>query len=187
MTTEVQSTDLLIAPPGIQDPRFANAVILLTHDHPRGSFGLCVNKPTEYTLDQVLAESDIDVVNVPSLPIYWGGPMSPGSLWMIHSADWVCSKTTMLTSAWAMTSAEEMFHCLADGDAPKHFRIVMGYASWGPGQLTCEIEGLGPWRKESSWLVAHNLGPEWLFDQAPEDLWANATTLCSHQAVDSWL
>jgi hypothetical protein len=26
-----------------------------------------------------------------------------------------------------------------------------------------------------------------LFEQPVEDLWTNATTLCSHQAVDSWL
>ena len=185
--TSVQATDLLIAPPGIPDARFKDAVLMLTHDHQRGSFGLCVNKPTRFTLDQVLGDSDIMVINPPALPVYWGGPVSTRSLWMLHSTDWVCSSTTMITSAWAMTSSEEMFHCLAESDAPKYFRIVMGYCSWAPGQLTNELEGMGSWKKNHSWLVAHNLGPEWLFDQDPDDVWANCTTLCSHQAVDSWL
>lgn len=187
MTTSVQATDLLIAPPGLPDPRFKNSVLMLTHDHFKGSFGLCVNRPTEFTLDEVLAESTMNVLNPPRVPVYWGGPVSPNSLWMLHSTDWVCDTTTMITSAWAMTSCEEMFHCLADGDAPKYFRIVMGYCAWSPGQLNAELEGLGNRKQQHSWLVAHNLGPEWLFDQDPEDVWANCTTLCSHQAVDSWL
>ncbi len=93
----------------------------------------------------------------------------------------------MITSAWAMTSNEAMFHHMADGDMPKHFRIVMGYASWQAGQLTCELEGMGQWKKDHSWLVAQNLGPEWLLDQDPEELWGSVVTLSSHQAVDSWL
>ncbi len=184
---KIQATDLLIAPPGMPDPRFRNTVLMVTHDHHSGSFALCVNKPTKFTLDEVLAESNINVINPPPMPIYWGGPVSPNSLWMIHSSDWVTEGTVMITSAWAMTSSEEMFHNICDGDTPKQFRIVMGYCSWAQGQLLAELNGLGPWRKENSWLVAQNMGPEWLLEQAPEEVWASATTLCSHQAVDSWL
>lgn len=187
MSTSVRATDLLIAPPAMPDSRFRNTVLMLTHDHASGSFALCLNKPTEFTLDEVLAESNINVINPPKIPVYWGGPVSQNSLWMIHSADWVTEGTVMITSAWAMTSSEEMFHNICDGDTPRHFRIVMGYCSWAPGQLDSELNGGGRWRKENSWLVAQNLGPEWLLDQDPEDIWASATTLCSHQAVDSWL
>lgn len=63
----------------------------------------------------------------------------------------------------------------------------MGYCSWAAGQLEAELNGHGPWQKQNSWLVAHNLGPEWLLEQPVDDLWTGATTLCSHQAVDSWL
>ena len=160
---------------------------MITHMNRSGTFALCANKPTGFTLDQILEDSNIRVENAPQFPIFWGGPVSANSLWMLHSVDWVSDTSVMISSAWAMTSSEEMFHNLADGDMPKHFRIVMGYCAWSPGQLDCELEGTGPWRKEHSWLVANNLGPEWLFEQDPEDLWASATTLCSHQAVDSWL
>jgi putative AlgH/UPF0301 family transcriptional regulator len=80
-----------------------------------------------------------------------------------------------------------MFNVMAHGDYPQFFRIMFGYCSWQPGQLRCELEGLAPWKQEHSWLVAHNMGPEWLFEQPVEDIWTNATTLSSHQAVDSWL
>lgn len=181
------STDLLIAPPAMPDSRFRNSVLMLTHNNHSGSFALCVNKSMGFTLDEILEDSDIAVDNPPRLPVYWGGPVSSNSLWMVHSPDWVSEGTVMISSAWAMTSSAEMFHNLADGDCPRHFRIVMGYCAWAPDQLYKELNGLGPWKRQHSWLVAQNLGPEWLLDQPSEDLWAAATTLCSHQAVDSWL
>jgi putative transcriptional regulator len=184
---EVQSTDLLIAPPGIPDPRFRDSVLMLTHNNDAGSFALCVNRSAGFTLDEILEDSDIAVTAAPRLPVFWGGPVSSNSLWMVHSTEWQTKGTVMISSAWAMTSSEEMFHCLSDGDSPRYLRMVMGYCSWAPDQLRHELNGLGPWKREHSWLVAQNLGPEWLLDQPPEDLWAAATTLCSHQAVDSWL
>lgn len=187
MATNISATDLLIAPPSIPDPRFKNSVIMMTHNNQTGSFGLCVNKPMNYTLDEILEDSNLKIPNLPPLPIFWGGPVSPNSLWMLHSTDWVCKHSVMITSVWAMTSHEEMFHNLSDGDMPRWSRIIMGYSSWGPGQLDAELEGWGPWKKDHSWLVAQNLGPEWLFDQDPDDLWSSVVTLSSHQAVDSWL
>lgn len=185
--TAVRATDLLIAPPAMPDPRFRDSVLMLTHHETQGSFALCVNRVTEYTLVDVLDHSNISVDSAPRVPVYWGGPVSAQSLWMIHSAEWHCEGTVMITNLWAMTSSEEMFHCLAVGDVPQQFRIVMGYAAWSPGQLAAELIGQGPWRPEHSWLVAQNLGPEWLFEQPVEDLWANVVTLSSHQAVDTWL
>ena len=183
----VNATDLLIAPPAMPDPRFRRSVLMITHEHDSGSFALCVNRPTTHTLVDVLANSEINIINPPAIPVYWGGPVSSNSLWMLHSTDWATDDTAVITSAWAMTSSESMFHSIADGDTPRHFRIVMGYCSWAQGQLDAELNGSGPWQKQHSWLVAQNLGPEWLLDQDPETLWSSATTLCSHQAVDSWL
>lgn len=187
MSFEIQPTDLLIAPPAMPDPRFRSSVLMVTHNTDTGSFALCVNRPAGFTLPEILEDSNIRLDQVPDLPVFWGGPVSNNSLWMMHSTDWVLEGSVMISNMWAMTSSEEMFHTLANGDLPQHFRIVMGYCSWAPGQLDSELEGRGPWSKKHSWLVANNLGPEWLFDQDPEDIWASATTLCSHQAVDSWL
>lgn len=169
------------------DPRFRNSVLMITHANETGAFALCVNRPLNFTLNEILQDSNIRVENMPAFPVYWGGPVSSRSLWMIHSSEWRCDSTVDVNEHWAMTSSEEMFHCMADGDCPRQFRIIMGYCGWSPGQLEAELSGQGPWKPQHSWLVAHNLGPDWLFDQDPEDLWASATTLCSHQAVDSWL
>lgn len=187
MIIEIKPTDLLIAPPNIPDPRFRDSVLMLTHYSETGAHGLCVNKPSGYTLDEILSDSDFNIESVPRIPIYWGGPVSQNSIWMLHSSDWVCDKSVMITTSWAMTSSESMFHHLADGDSPRYFRLLMGYASWAPDQLENELSGVEPWKKEHSWLTANNLGPEWLFEQPVEQLWGSVVTLSCHQAVDSWL
>lgn len=167
---------------------------MLTHSHSAGSFALCVNKPTKYTVQDLIEQAtfeldiDIDMDCELQFPLYWGGPVSPSTIWMLHSSDWTLTDTTVeINEQWSMTSNINMFYHLADGDMPREFRIMYGYCSWAPGQLECELAGREPWRPEHAWLVARNLGPEWLFNQASEDLWENATTLSAHQAVDSWL
>jgi putative transcriptional regulator len=182
-----QDTDLLIAPPGLPDPRFKDTVLMLTHHHDQGSFALCVNRESHHTLQDLIKEVDLELDCELNFPLYWGGPMSPTTIWMLHSSEWSIEGVTVsIDDQWSMTSNMGMFQHIADGDYPQHFRIMYGYCSWARDQLVGELAGRAPWRKEHSWLVAHNLGPEWLFEQPIEDLWTNATTLCSHQAVDSW-
>lgn len=188
MTIEAKATDLLIAPPGLPDSRFRGCVLMLTHHHTGGSFALCVNQPTEYTLQDIVEDTELNLDVELNFPVYWGGPVSPNTIWMLHSSEWsIPDATVSINDEWSMTSTVSMFIHLADGDCPNHFRIVYGYCSWAPGQLDCELMGQGAWRREHAWLVANNPGPGWLLEQPVDDLWANATTESSHQAVDSWL
>jgi len=182
------ATDLLIAPPGLPDSRFRNSVLMLTHHHSGGSFALCVNRLSKHTLQDIVNELDIDLDCELNFPLYWGGPVSSNTIWMLHSSEWsLPNHTVSINHQWSMTSHIDMFYHLADGDVPQHFRIMYGYSSWAAGQLDCELMGLGSWRREHAWLVAQNPGPEWVYEQPVDDLWANATTESCHQAVDSWL
>ena len=181
-------TDLLIAPPNIPDKRFHNSVLMLTHHNDHGSFALCVNRETAYTLQDLIERTDLGLDCGLNFPLYWGGPVSSSTIWMLHSAEWqLRDHTVPLTSEWSMTSNLDMFYHFADQDYPQHFRIMCGYCSWDRDQLSRELAGKAPWRPEHAWLVAQNMGPEWLFEQPVDELWSNATTLSSHQAVDSWL
>ncbi len=188
MTFRAQPTDLLIAPPGIPDERFAKTVLMLTHHHDQGSSALCVNREINYTLQDLIARMDQPLDCELNFPLYWGGPVSPSTIWMLHSAEWSLDDHTVnIDQDWSMTSNLRMFELIAQQDFPRYFRIMCGYCAWGQDQLTRELEGQAPWKREHSWLVARNLGPEWLFEQPVEDLWSNATTVSAHQAVDSWL
>jgi putative transcriptional regulator len=179
-----KATNLLIAPPQMPDSRFQKAVMMLTHDHEGGSFALCVNRPTHNTLTDIAREIDIDL-NL-NFPMYWGGPVNSGVIWMLHSSEWSVDRTIELNDEWSMTSDVKMFYHLSDGDVPKYFRITFGMCTWAPGQLESEMRGVPPWNKNASWLTAENPGPEWLIEMSPETLWEASTALCSQQAVNSW-
>lgn len=179
------NSDLLIAPPGIPDKRFSKSVLMLTHDQNGHTHALCLNKPTRHTLQDVLLDTGIETpIN---FPIYWGGPVNPATVWMLHSAEWNSEHTIYINSDWAMTSNISMFHHLADGDCPQYFRIMFGYCTWAPGQLRAELRGQEPWSHRHSWLVAHNPGTEWVFEMPTDELWDHAAQLSGHQAIDSWL
>ena len=180
-----KASDLLIAPPMIPDRRFDKAVLLMTHDQQGGSFALCLNRPTEHSLADILEETGIEA-NI-NFPLYWGGPVNPGTVWMLHSSDWRCEHTVPIDENWSITSNIAMFHHLADGDVPQHFRMMFGYCSWQQGQLRAELRGLPPWNHNHSWLIAENPGPEWIMETPVDELWVHCTDLCGHQAVDSWL
>jgi len=183
---KIQTTDLLIAPPQIPDPRFKESVILMINVDPHlGALGLCVNRPTEVILEDL--DLGIDLGVSLDFPVYWGGPVNTRTLWMLHSTDWSLPESVELNHQWSMTSTMEMFEGLAQGYVPSYFRLFAGYCSWAPGQLESELLGHPPWNRKHSWLVAGGVDPEWIFEQPEDQLWTSATTLCSHQAVDSWL
>lgn len=187
MIIELDSSDLLIAPPKMPDLRFRKSVLMLTHEHEQGMTGLCLNKPTPHTLQDIAREIGLDLDPHMNFPLYWGGPVSHTTVWMLHSSEWSIDETLELNSQWSMTSNIKMFAHISDGDIPRHMRLMFGYCSWAPGQLEAELLGSPPWHHSSSWLVAKNPGPEWLFETDPDDLWIQATDLAGHQAVNSWL
>ncbi len=181
----LRAAQLLIAPPAIPDPRFRNSVVMMTHRTHSGDFGLCVNRISPHTLQDVVEPLGLDPV--PAIPIYWGGPVGLGTIWMLHDSGWSIDQTIPINHEWSMTSHEDLFPALANGYEPLPYRIISGYSAWAPDQLEHELEGHPPWTHRHSWLIAENLGPEWLLGQDPDQLWESATTLSAHQAVDSWL
>ncbi len=182
---ELLPSTLLIAPPGIPDRRFKNTVIMLTHSNDSADFGLCVNKLTAHSLQEIT--EPLDLGPVPNLDLYWGGPVSPGTIWMLHDTGWSIEQSVEINTDWAMTSHADMFTAIAEGNEPLHYRMFMGFCAWQQGQLVKELAGAPPWNHRHSWLTAENLGPEWLLGQSADVIWESATTLSAHQAVDSWL
>ena len=76
-----QKGHLLIAEPSILgDVSFTRSVILLTeHNATEGSIGFILNKPLNYTINDLII--DIDA----SFEIYNGGPVEQDNLYFIHT------------------------------------------------------------------------------------------------------
>jgi len=167
------------------DPRFKDSVIMLVGASGGIDRGLCVNRVTDHTLTEITQPLDVGLL--PPAPLYWGGPVNPTTIWMLHDSGWSIDASVPINHEWAMTSHREMFEAIAQGYEPAEWRMFFGFCAWAPGQLTAELNGTPPRAHRHSWLVAQNLGPEWLFEQDPDVIWQSATSVSAHQAVASWL
>lgn len=184
---DLTAGDLLISPSNIPDNRFNKSVILLMQHTEEGSFGLCINRPTKYVLSDVLEGSDSRQDIFSNIPLYWGGPVNPQSVWMIHDSDWSIDTSLQISREWSMTSNSEMFTEIALGNLPNRFRFMIGFSAWGSEQLENEIQGTPPWNRDHSWLIAKQPDPQWLLDRDDSMLWSEAIELSANQAVESWI
>ena len=183
-TSRLIKGDCLIAPPRMQDSRFTKSVIMLTHFKSGAAFGLCLNKLSSHTVADLSPEIDCEMPH--DVPLYWGGPVSAQTIWMLHSRDWNLDSTVEINEHWAMTSHVSMFHHLADGDRPRHYLMTFGFCGWSEGQLEAELRGSPPWTVESSWLTWRQPDSHILQVDSSE-LWRVATEQSAHQAVSHWM
>jgi putative transcriptional regulator len=178
---EIEAGDWLVSPPSMQDTRFVKVVVMITH-HSETSLGFCINKNLKHRFCEVVGNS-IAINLVPEPEVFWGGPVNPTTVWMIHDNTWNHPSSININKDWNILSHVTMFDGLNDEHKPKDFRIILGCASWAPYQLESELRGEPPWTKDHSWLVLKQPDPSLLTSVDPDDLWKVATDLCLRQSV----
>jgi putative transcriptional regulator len=136
---------LLVAMPGIGDPRFERAVILLCAHTEEHAMGLAVNRPVEgLSIGSVLkrlkvAESSIEL---PEDLVLMGGPVERDRGFVLHTDDYQCPTSSVpVTPGISLTASSEVLEALAGGHnrRPRRSLLALGYAGWGAGQLEREI------------------------------------------------
>lgn len=132
---------LLIAMPGMGDPRFDKSVVFMCAHSEEGALGLIVNKPMEeLTFAGLLGQLDIDAVGAPAVPVHFGGPVEGGRGFVLHSDDYLSEGSTIeVEGGFGMTATLDILDDIARGRGPKRSLLVLGYSGWGPGQLEGEI------------------------------------------------
>lgn len=160
---------LLLAMPGISDPRFNKAVILVCSHDEKGAMGLVINHTLpgvsfEELVDQLKIKSDItlDASNF-SLPIMSGGPVESGRGFILHSTDFKRSETMTIADLYGITGTIEALRDVLMGNKPKDMLFILGYAGWTAGQLDAELQ-------QNSWLVV-DPDPSIIFHSVVEDKW----------------
>lgn len=141
---------LLLAMPGMGDPRFEHSVIFLTAHSAEGAMGLMLNKPAPgINLSDVLAQLVEDARPVESsLGVHIGGPVETGRGFVLHSDEYASPiETLKVRPGFAMTATLDILEDIAAGTGPLHAQLMLGYAGWGPGQLEAEIA-------DNGWLIA---------------------------------
>ena len=133
---------LLIAMPGMADPRFERSVILMCVHSAEGAMGLIVNKPVEgLAFAELLRRYELaGGEDVPEIPIVFGGPVEMGRGFILHSADYTGEPATLaVTSEISLTASIDILRAISERRGPKQSLLALGYAGWGEGQIESEI------------------------------------------------
>jgi putative transcriptional regulator len=154
---------LLIAGPGLVDPNFWRTVVLVVEHSEEGALGLVLNRPSETTVGEAVAELQrlLDLDD----PLFIGGPVQPSALIVLAEFE---------DPDDAALIAFDDIGVLATGssDDPavglRRGRAFVGHAGWGPGQLDSEIE-------RGDWILEH-AHREDAFMPDPGQLWESVLT-----------
>ncbi len=159
-TTKPSKGRLLIAEPSIlNDSSFTRSVILLSEHNSEGSIGFIINKPSKYTLNDLIPEINSDLI------IYNGGPVSKENLYFIHKVPHLIPDSIEITKDiyWGgdFEKIQELLedNILKDGD----IRFFLGYSGWSKNQLQDELE-------TTSWVVIEN-NYQNIFDVSYQSFW----------------
>ena len=83
------SGKLLLAMPGMADPRFERAVIAVCVHDENGAVGIGIgHKRAGMRFRALLQQLDIDPGEAPDCAVHHGGPVEPGRGFVLHSTDW---------------------------------------------------------------------------------------------------
>lgn len=140
---------LLIAVPGIDDERFAGAVILICAHSDEHAMGIVLNRAIgDLTLPELFEQLNVPMrITPPDDPILLGGPVGKDRGFVIHSEDFESIGATIpVGTGLRLTATKEVLQAMASDDRPKRSRLALGYSGWGPMQLENEL-------KQNVWLV----------------------------------
>ncbi|MEI9992307.1 MAG: YqgE/AlgH family protein [Rhizomicrobium sp.] len=157
---------LLIAMPGMSDPRFEQSVILMISHSDTGAMGLIVNKPIpQLGFRELMQKMDIETTDATSSkPVLFGGPCETDHGYVLHSAEPTNRPSTLtVTPDILLTPTVDMLRAIADGRGPERWLMALGYAGWGPGQIESEIVANG-------WIHC-DADPGLVFDADANDKW----------------
>lgn len=165
----------LIAMPTLRDPNFARTVTLICEHSSEGAMGIVINRVTDLTLKDILAQMEIETgaSHHLDLPVHVGGPVQGNRGFVLHEPVGHWESTLAITETLGVSTSRDILVALAENRGPEHCLLALGYAGWSPGQLENEIA-------ENAWLS----GPadhQILFDLPPEERWSAAV---KHLGVD---
>jgi putative transcriptional regulator len=99
--------------------------------------------------------------------------VSPRSAWVLYRGEkkWEHDAELTVTDNWRASGDRSIVEAIARGEGPEPFRLLLGYAGWGPGQLSTEIG-------DGMWMPVEANEEVGFADTVGEDLWLRAYEVC---------
>jgi putative transcriptional regulator len=132
---------MLIAMPGMVDGNFAGSVTLLCQHNDQGAIGITINRLSDFSLGEILAQLHIDCDDndIRNLPVVEGGPVAPDRGFVLHTPLEGFESSMSVSSSIMVTTSRDVLAAIADGKGPEKYLVALGYAGWGGGQLEGEM------------------------------------------------
>jgi putative transcriptional regulator len=139
---------LLVAMPGIDDPRFERAVLYICDHTDEHAMGLALNRPVDgLTVPDLLERLGVkSEIRLPPELVLLGGPVERERGFVLHTDDYQIDASIQVGEGVALTATREVLQALASKARPRKSLLALGYAGWGPGQLEREV-------RDNVWLV----------------------------------
>ncbi len=167
--SDLSTPVLLLAMPQVLDPFFHRSVVLLIHHESEGSVGFIVNRPTGIKVSEILKGMEVGWQGREDAVAYFGGPVQPqlGTVLFARGqgGGFDGEAAADVLPGVSLTQHAGDLSRLAEAP-PDGFRLFLGYAGWGSGQLMDEI-------LRNDWLTAPASG-DLIFAPDPERVWAAA-------------
>lgn len=148
MTPETSlKNHFLIAMPTLVGSYFGATLTYLCEHTDDGAMGLVVNRPSDVSLIELLAQLGLRTSGVPAeVPVLDGGPVARDRGFILHSDDRAFDASLDLGNGLMLTAAREVLEAIAEGSGPADYLVALGYAGWNAGQLEEEL-------KDNAWLT----------------------------------
>jgi len=151
---------LLIAEPIINDNSFSRTVVLLTEHNENGSVGFILNKPLDYTIDQLVPDLKCEI------EVFNGGPVEQDNLYFIHQSPEIIPNSIEICNGIYWGGDFNALKNLINHDKidPNSIRFFLGYSGWSSQQLLGEM-------KNNSWIVSKDISTPNIFTVKTEKMW----------------
>jgi putative transcriptional regulator len=156
----------LVAMNQLWDPNFRGSVVLMLHHDEQGAVGLVINRITDLPMASLCETFGLTWRGAPEMRVDWGGPVQPELGWMLlGEGNPEGPEVESLTEGIRYTRSNDVLREVAE-NPPRHLRMFLGYAGWGPGQLERELA-------QGAWLVAP-ASARLVFEGRRDRLWDDA-------------
>ncbi|MDB2385450.1 YqgE/AlgH family protein [Polaribacter sp.] len=159
---KLQKGNLLIAEPSIlNDNSFKRSIVLLTEHTSENSVGFILNRPLEYTLEDLIPDLDCNFT------VYQGGPVEQDNLYFVHKIPELLSGSIEVANGifWGGNFDALKKLLINKQVTTDDIRFFLGYSGWGKYQLQEEMN-------QKSWFVTGNDFDN-ILSIDEENLWKN--------------
>ena len=164
LAKELATGKLLVARRSLQDPNFAETVILLVeHSDDEGTVGLILNRQTKIPLSRL--SKDLEGAKGRTEPLFLGGPVqTEGVMALVRSRAKLEEAKHVLADIYMISNKTSLEKTISSNSASNSLRLYLGYAGWDAGQLEWEL-GMEAWNVMPATTAV-------VFDLHPETLWS---------------